>query len=168
MQVSDVAPDGTATPLTSGLLEGNQRALDTSMTWYAPDGKPLLPYHPYTQPSQTPVVPGQVTRYDVEVFPTYDTLAPGHRLRITIATSDFPHALPAATQLPGPRRRRLPARAHRRLPVERRAAADLRPRRSRPSRSPRRRRSAVRPPSGRLNGTDARPGAARDDPHPGP
>jgi uncharacterized protein len=100
VQVSDVAPDGTATPLTSGLLEGNQRALNTSLTWDAPDGKPLLPYHPYTQPSQTPVVPGQVTRYDVEVFPTYDTLAPGHRLRITIATSDFPHALPEATQLP--------------------------------------------------------------------
>jgi uncharacterized protein len=100
VQVSDVAPDGTATPLTSGLLEGNQRALDSSLTWTAPDGMPLLPYHPYTKAAQTPVVPGQVTRYDVEVFPTYDTLAPGHRLRITIATSDFPHALPAATQLP--------------------------------------------------------------------
>ncbi|MGH2875178.1 MAG: CocE/NonD family hydrolase C-terminal non-catalytic domain-containing protein, partial [Solirubrobacteraceae bacterium] len=47
------------------------------------------------------VIPGQVTRYDVEVFPTYDTLLPGHRLRVTIATSDFPHALPSATQLPG-------------------------------------------------------------------
>jgi hypothetical protein len=50
--------------------------------------------------TQTPVVPGQVTRYDVEVFPTFDTLAPGHRLRVTVATSDFPHALPTATQLP--------------------------------------------------------------------
>lgn len=101
MQLSDVAPDGTATPLTSGLLEGNQRALDTSMTWYAPDGKPLLPYHPYTKVAQTAVVPGEVTRYDVEVFPTFDTLEPGHRLRVTIATSDFPHVLPEATQLGG-------------------------------------------------------------------
>jgi uncharacterized protein len=100
VQVSDVAPDGSATPLTSGLLEGNQRALDSSMTWDAPDGQPLLPYHPYTKAAQTPVVPGQVTRYDVEVFPTYDTLEAGHRLRITIATSDFPHVLPEATQLP--------------------------------------------------------------------
>ncbi|MGH2857339.1 MAG: CocE/NonD family hydrolase [Solirubrobacteraceae bacterium] len=101
VQLSDVAPDGNATALTSGLLEGNQRALDSSMTWYAPDGQPLLPYHPYTKAAQIPVVPGQMTRYDVEVFPTYDTLAPGHRLRVTIATSDFPHALPSATQLPG-------------------------------------------------------------------
>ena len=100
VQLSDVAPNGNATALTSGLLEGNQRALDPSMTWYAPDGKPLLPYHPYTKVAQTPVVPGQVTRYDIEVFPTFDTLAPGHRLRVTIATSDFPHVLPSATQAP--------------------------------------------------------------------
>jgi uncharacterized protein len=100
VQLSDVAPNGNATALTSGLLEGNQRALNPSLTWYAPDGRPLLPYHPYTKVTQTPVVPGQVTRYDVEVFPTFDTLAPGHRLRVTVATSDFPHALPTATQLP--------------------------------------------------------------------
>jgi putative CocE/NonD family hydrolase len=101
VQLSDVAPNGNATALTSGLLEGDQRALDPSMTWYAPDGKPLLPYHPYTKVSETPVVPGQDTRYDVEVFPTFDTLAPGHSLRVTIATSDFPHVLPSATQAAG-------------------------------------------------------------------
>jgi putative CocE/NonD family hydrolase len=100
VQVSDVAPGGVATALTSGLLDGQQRALDPQMTWYAPDGNPRLPYHYYTKAQQQPVVPGQITRYDIEVFPTFDTLAPGHRLRITIASSDFPHALPAVTQLP--------------------------------------------------------------------
>jgi hypothetical protein len=98
VQVSDVAPDGNAKPLTSGLLEGNQRAINATNTWLAPDGKPLLPYHPYTKVAQQAVVPGKVTRFDVEVFPTFDTLAPGHRLRVTIATSDFPHVLPTATQ----------------------------------------------------------------------
>jgi hypothetical protein len=39
-----------------------------------------------------------MTRYDVEVFPTFDTIEPGHRLRITVATSDFPHALPDAAE----------------------------------------------------------------------
>jgi uncharacterized protein len=100
VQVSNVAPNGNATALTSGLLEGNQRALDTANTWYAPDGNPILPYHPYTQAAQTAITPGTVTRFDVEVFPTFDTLQPGHKLRITIATSDFPHALATATQLP--------------------------------------------------------------------
>jgi putative CocE/NonD family hydrolase len=98
VQLSDVAPDGTARPLTSGLLEGNQRAVDPALSWYAPDGRPLLPYHPYTKAAQAPVPWGKVVRYDVEVFPTFDTLQPGHRLRVTIATSDFPHALPTLTQ----------------------------------------------------------------------
>jgi predicted acyl esterase len=93
-----VGPDGSAKPLTSGLLEGNQRAVNRTLSWYAPDGLPLLPYHPYTKAAQTPVPTGKVVRYDVEVFPTFDTLQPGHRLRVTIATSDFPHALPTLTQ----------------------------------------------------------------------
>jgi predicted acyl esterase len=47
------------------------------------------------------VVPGQVTRVDVEINPTFDTLERGHRLRVTIETADFPHALPSVTQGPG-------------------------------------------------------------------
>ncbi len=101
VQLSDVAPNGTATPLTSGLLEGNQRAVNRSLSWYAPDGRPLLPYHPYTKAAQAPVPPSTVTRYQIEVFPTFDTLRAGHRLRVTVATSDFPHALPTATQALG-------------------------------------------------------------------
>ncbi|MBO0768502.1 MAG: CocE/NonD family hydrolase [Solirubrobacterales bacterium] len=100
VQLSDVAPNGQATSLTSGLLEGAQRATDPSQSWTAPDGNPLLPYHPYTKGSYSLIKPGQQTRFDVEVFPTYDTLQPGHRLRVTISTSDFPHVIPTATQLP--------------------------------------------------------------------
>lgn len=98
--LSDVAPNGSSVPITSGLLEGDQRAVDKAMSWYAPDGQPLLPYHPYTKAAQTPVSPGQVTRYEIEVYPTFYTFQPGHRLRVTIATSDFPHALATAVQLP--------------------------------------------------------------------
>ena len=47
---------------------------------------------------------GKLTRFDVEVFPTFAQLAPGHRLRLTLTTSDTPHLLPAAARaqyLPG-------------------------------------------------------------------
>jgi hypothetical protein len=44
------------------------------------------------------VTPGAVTRYDLEVFPTVGVLAPGHRLRLTLTTSDTPHLLPIASQ----------------------------------------------------------------------
>jgi predicted acyl esterase len=68
------------------------------LSWRAPDGRSLLPYHPYTKAAQAPVPIGKVVRYGVEVSPTFDTLQPGHRLRVTIATSEFPHALPTLTQ----------------------------------------------------------------------
>ena len=100
VEVEDVAPDGTSRPLTEGALLGSLRAVDASRSWAGPGGTYLLPYHPYTQESATPVVPGQVTRYDVEVFPTYATLAPGHSLRVTVSTADTPHLTPSAAVAP--------------------------------------------------------------------
>ena len=68
-------------------------------TWWAADGKPLLPYHPYTRASKQPVPTGKVTRYDIEVRPTFAKLAAGHRLRVTITTSDVPHIVPSPPQI---------------------------------------------------------------------
>jgi hypothetical protein len=72
--------------------------VDDSLTWRAPDGRPLLPYHPYTKESVVAVPAGRVTRYDIEVFPTVARIAAGHRLRLTLTTSDTPHLLPSRTQ----------------------------------------------------------------------
>jgi uncharacterized protein len=91
VEVEDVAPDGTSKPLTEGALLGSLRAIDPSQSWAAPGGEYLLPYHPYTRASKTPVVTGQQTRYQVEVFPTYSTIAKGDRIRITLSSSDSPH-----------------------------------------------------------------------------
>jgi putative CocE/NonD family hydrolase len=96
--VEDVAPDGTSTPLSSGALLGSFRKLNGDLTWRAPDGKPIVPYHPYARSSATPVQPGEVTRYEVEIFPTLAELAKGHRLRLTLTTSDTPHLLPSPGQ----------------------------------------------------------------------
>ena len=57
-----------------------------------------MPYHPYTKSSVKPVTPGKVTRYDIEIFPTLAEVAEGHRLRLTITTSDCPHLLPNPAQ----------------------------------------------------------------------
>jgi predicted acyl esterase len=45
------------------------------------------------------VVPGQVTRYDIEVFPTFDTIAQGHSLRVTVSSVDTPHLQPIPSQV---------------------------------------------------------------------
>jgi hypothetical protein len=46
------------------------------------------------------VKPGAVTRYDIEVRPTFATLEPGHRLRLTILSSQTPHLLPFPKDVP--------------------------------------------------------------------
>ncbi|MEA2670057.1 MAG: uncharacterized protein QOG45_277 [Chloroflexota bacterium] len=99
VNVEDVGPDGTSVPLTEGALLGSLRALDAGRSWWTADGGLLLPFHPSTPPSSAFVPPGQLARYDVEVFPTLVTLGAGHRLRITISTSDTPHLQPTAAQL---------------------------------------------------------------------
>jgi putative CocE/NonD family hydrolase len=98
VNVEDVAPNGTSKPLTQGALLGSFRAVDASRSWTV-DGHVVLPYHPYTKASAHAVTPGAVTRYDIEVFPTYSTIAAGHRVRVTVTTTDFPHLLPTPPQL---------------------------------------------------------------------
>jgi hypothetical protein len=39
-----------------------------------------MPYHPYTAAAKNWVQPNTVTRYDIEVFPTFAQLPPGHRI----------------------------------------------------------------------------------------
>ena len=92
--LDDVAPDGASRPLTQGALLGSHRALDPDRTWYLPDGTVRRPYHLSTRSAVEPVVPGELTRYDVEIFPTAAMIEPGHRLRLTVTTYDFPHLVP--------------------------------------------------------------------------
>jgi putative CocE/NonD family hydrolase len=92
--IEAVSPSGQSEPLTSGALLGSMRAVDPAYSWYGANGQPLLPYHPYTQSSVTPVVRGEVTRYDIEVFPTFAQIPAGWRLRVTLTTADIPHLLP--------------------------------------------------------------------------
>ena len=59
-----------------------------------------MPYHPYTQESAEPVQPGEVTEYQIEIFPTLATIASGDRLRLTLSTADTPHLTPLPGELP--------------------------------------------------------------------
>jgi uncharacterized protein len=94
--LEDVAPDGTATPITTGALLGSLRDGDASRSWTTPDGRMILPYHPYTLQSKQPVTPGAVTRFDIEIRPTFADIVAGHRLRLTLTTSDLPTLIPTA------------------------------------------------------------------------
>ncbi len=113
--IDDVAPDGSSRPLTQGALLGSHRALDPERTWYLPDGTVLKPHHISTRAAVKPVVPGELTRYDVEIFPTAALLESGHQLRLTVTTFDFPHlvpTVPARRALAGGKLSAAPRRAH--------------------------------------------------------
>lgn len=98
VNLEDVAPSGVSKPLTQGALLGSMRAVDAARSWTV-DGHTVLPYHPYTKASALGVPRGAVTKYEIEVFPTYSTIAAGHRIRVTLQTTDFPHLTPTPPQL---------------------------------------------------------------------
>jgi putative CocE/NonD family hydrolase len=69
----DVHPDGTAMPVTDGIVRLGYR-----------DGLPGL------APPSMPVAPGEITRIEVDLWATSIVLAVGHRLRLHVTSSSFP------------------------------------------------------------------------------
>lgn len=69
VKITDVDPDGVSRRVTQGCLRA---ACRTSLE----------------QPSA--VTPDEVLEYDVELWPTHHVFLPGHSIRVTITSSDFP------------------------------------------------------------------------------
>jgi predicted acyl esterase len=82
--LSDVAPGGSATKLTSGSLVGSLRALDGSRSWFDDRGANIRPYGRYT--ADEPMVPGTDYALTFRILPRVAQLAPGHALRLTLTT----------------------------------------------------------------------------------
>lgn len=97
VRVTDVAPDGTSRELTGGWLAGSFRATDPRRARVV-HGQLMQPWHPFTRESVLPVTPGEPTELPVEVFPLHAVIAKGHRLRVAVNPSDFPHSLPPLPQ----------------------------------------------------------------------
>ena len=47
------------------------------------------------------MTPGVPTQLQIEIFPTTAVIEPGHALRLTVATGDFPHETPTLSTLVG-------------------------------------------------------------------
>jgi putative CocE/NonD family hydrolase len=65
----DVAPDGAAINLTEGILRARYRE---SMS------------------TATPIVPGQVYEYKIDLWSTSNVFLKGHRIRLEVSSSNFP------------------------------------------------------------------------------
>src|SRR5690606_21210633 len=93
--VSLVSPDGTSRGLTNGQLLASHRAVDQTKSRHLA-GQSIQPWHPFTEAARLPVTAGDPMLLPVEVFPTSVVIPAGHRLRVTVAAYDVPHALPPA------------------------------------------------------------------------
>jgi uncharacterized protein len=87
VRLDEVSPDGVVHPLSNGLLLASNRAVDESRSRFI-TGEMVQPFHYLTEDHVLPVVPGEVIKVSVEVFPTSAIILRGHRLRISIAASN--------------------------------------------------------------------------------
>ena len=78
--LEDVAPDGTATPVTAGWLRASLRAVDEAAS--AP-GAPVVPCR-----ERTPVPAGEPVDYRVPLVTNARRFAAGHRIRVTLSGTD--------------------------------------------------------------------------------
>lgn len=90
VRITDVAPDGASTEITGGWLIGRHRAVDEKRSLRDARGQLIRPYHPFTKEAERLLVPNQPTRFPIEVYPTAHTFKAGHRIRMSVTTSDFP------------------------------------------------------------------------------
>jgi len=65
----DVYPDGRAINLNDGIVRASTRESTTD---------------------PSPIEPGRIYRYTIEVWPTSNVFAAGHRIRLEISSSNFP------------------------------------------------------------------------------
>lgn len=88
VRVDEVTANGrTVKPLTNGLLLASARKVDESRSRFLA-GEMIQPYHYLTEDAVEPVIPGDVFKMQVEIFPTSALIRKNHRLRVSIAPSN--------------------------------------------------------------------------------
>ena len=68
------------------MLLGSERQLDPETSWYAAGHTLLQPAHPFTKASQRPVVPGQVTRFDISLLAAFTEIPAGDQIQLVLNT----------------------------------------------------------------------------------
>ncbi|WP_419217261.1 CocE/NonD family hydrolase [Gordonia sp. CPCC 205333] len=92
--LTDVAPDGSSRPISSGQVMASLRAVDKSQSGYADNGDVIDPFYTMTLESRQRTKPGRAVSLDIGLLPTEAMLKPGHRLRIDVYAMNLPRGLP--------------------------------------------------------------------------
>jgi hypothetical protein len=95
IEVNDVFPTGRARNITSGWLSAAFRPYDpANPTQVDPTYKAFDPFYSYSDKNPSPIAEDTAYQYVVEVWPTTNVFKRGHRIRVSISGSDFPHLFP--------------------------------------------------------------------------
>jgi predicted acyl esterase len=86
VKVTDMAPDNSTKLITSGYVRASHRKWDEKLS------RPGLPWLPNEEPA--PVPAGKPLEYRIDIWDIAHTVKKGHRLRITISSSDTPNHEP--------------------------------------------------------------------------
>jgi predicted acyl esterase len=81
--LKDVDASGSEVELTRGWLKASHRATDENKS------KPWQPFHTHIKP--TPVTPGEIYMFPIEVRPISNVFKRGHRITLEIASMDLPN-----------------------------------------------------------------------------
>ncbi|RLU00924.1 CocE/NonD family hydrolase [Ketobacter sp.] len=79
-------------PITNGQLAATGRLVDESRSRFI-NGVMIQPYHYFKEETSQPLVPGEVVKMQVEVFPTSAIIRKGNKLRISISPSNQAQAV---------------------------------------------------------------------------
>ncbi|HVK99214.1 MAG TPA: CocE/NonD family hydrolase C-terminal non-catalytic domain-containing protein, partial [Dongiaceae bacterium] len=74
-------------PITNGQLLASVRTVDESRSRFM-DGEMIQPYHYLTEEKAQWLVPGEVVKMSIEIFPTSAIIRKGNKLRIAISPSN--------------------------------------------------------------------------------
>lgn len=103
VRLDEVSPEGVVKQISNGLMLASNRAVDETRSRFI-DGEMIQPFHYLTQEQVLPVVPYEVIRVPVEIFPTSVIILKGHKLRVSISASNQAQGilnLPRQEQLKG-------------------------------------------------------------------
>jgi hypothetical protein len=94
-EINDVFPEGRARNVTSGWLAASHRPRDPADPKridpaYSPDD----PFYDRSDRNPSMIKEGEIYQYTIEIWPTDNVFKKGHRLRLSLSASDFPHIVP--------------------------------------------------------------------------
>jgi putative CocE/NonD family hydrolase len=100
--VSDVDPEsGNSLPLSTGWVVSSLRKVDEARSKRGPNGDYVDPIQTLDVRDYVPVSPGDPTTIDLGTYPLDAVLQPGHRLRVSLYSSNYPSAVPPMPMMMG-------------------------------------------------------------------